>query len=130
MRADLEIERQREGDLHAAENRISCIGNCVISHRRWISSAFLEMMMRHQQMQRSQSSTLALPPQQQLCLRRGVMAHESSPVQMEGIETKGGVMTNLDLFRNNIGDEGAKAIGGALAVNRVLKNIDLRHNPG
>ena len=86
MRADLEIERQREGDLHAAENRISCIGNCVISHRRWISSAFLEMMMRHQQMQRSQSSTLALPPQQQLCLRRGVMAHESSPVQMEGIE--------------------------------------------
>ena len=41
-----------------------------------------------------------------------------------------GVMTNLDLSRNNIGDEGAKAIGGALAVNRVLKNIDLRHNPG
>jgi len=35
------------------------------------------------------------------------------------------VLKNLVLGENEIGDEGAKAIGGALAVNGVLKNIDL-----
>ena len=37
-------------------------------------------------------------------------------------------MTTLWLGDNNIGDEGAKAIGGALADNRVLKSINLEYN--
>ncbi|EOD14300.1 hypothetical protein EMIHUDRAFT_246280 [Emiliania huxleyi CCMP1516] len=38
------------------------------------------------------------------------------------------VLKTLTLHSNNIGDEGAKAIGGALAVNGVLKILDIRFN--
>ena len=36
------------------------------------------------------------------------------------------VLTNLRLYRNNIGDDGAKAIAEALKVNPVLTKLDLR----
>ena len=38
------------------------------------------------------------------------------------------VLTNLSLYGNNIGVDGAKAIAEALKVNPVLTNLDLRHN--
>ncbi|EOD29784.1 hypothetical protein EMIHUDRAFT_113574 [Emiliania huxleyi CCMP1516] len=38
------------------------------------------------------------------------------------------VLKTLDLGENEIGDKGAKAIGGALTVNGVLKSIDLSDN--
>ena len=39
-----------------------------------------------------------------------------------------GVLTDLVLWDNNIGDEGAKALASALRVNGVLKTLDLRYN--
>ena len=36
------------------------------------------------------------------------------------------MLTNLVLWENNIGDEGAKALAAALRVNEVLTSIDLR----
>ena len=38
------------------------------------------------------------------------------------------VLTELNLFDNNIGDDGAKAIAEALKVNPVLNNLDLFNN--
>ncbi len=38
------------------------------------------------------------------------------------------MLKNLVLGENEIGDEGAKAIGGALAVNGVLTDLNLRAN--
>ena len=35
------------------------------------------------------------------------------------------VLTSIDLTLCGIGDEGAKAIGGALAVNEVLTDLNL-----
>ena len=45
----------------------------------------------------------------------------------EALEVNG-VLTNLNLYFNKIGDEGAKALASALRVNEVLNNIDLRYN--
>ena len=39
------------------------------------------------------------------------------------------VLTELNLYRNEIGDEGAKAIGAALHVNSALTSLNLEHNP-
>jgi len=39
-----------------------------------------------------------------------------------------GVLKTLNLYGNNIRDEGAAAIAEALRVNGVLNNIDLRYN--
>ena len=38
------------------------------------------------------------------------------------------VLTNLNLFDNNIGDDGAKAIAEALKVNPVLTELNLFYN--
>ena len=38
------------------------------------------------------------------------------------------VLTNLDLFHNDIGVEGGEAIADALKVNVVLKKCDMRYN--
>ena len=44
------------------------------------------------------------------------------------IQLRDGLLTDIDLSYNNIGDEGGKAIGEALKVNISLTRINLRYN--
>ena len=44
------------------------------------------------------------------------------------IQLRDGLLTDIDLSYNNIGDEGGKAIGEALKVNTSLSEIDLDSN--
>ena len=61
-------------------------------------------------------------------LGQGTYSAASITALVEALKVNGGVLTNLVLRHNNIGDEGAKALAAALRVNEVLTSIDLRNN--
>jgi Ran GTPase-activating protein (RanGAP) involved in mRNA processing and transport len=46
----------------------------------------------------------------------------------EALRSGGAVLTSLNLYRNNIGPEGGKALAPALTGNAVLASLDVGYN--